>query len=204
MTLGRPVITSKINVGDPALAAVPKAKKLGVNTQRVKYSNFLLTVNTNQPIQPASAEYEPYVRRFKGVLNRVLGGENILRYLTYKEAGGSPDKIFSINCETTIEAGGARNPSVHAHSVVQIKHHTLLHLDQMKMRHVIQRAMATPGKVHLNVRSLPRNARVDLESALRYIRKDVRKEAVDEAPADNPEEDNVAGSDDEVVAAEYV
>ena len=163
-----PKITSKINIGDASMAPVPKAQKLA----RPKYSNFLLTINTNQPVQPTSAEFEPFRKRFRGVIGQILGGDNILKYITYKESGGSADKIVAINCESTIEVGGGANKSVHCHSVVQIKHNTLLHLDQMKIRHVVQRAMGLT-KVHLNIKVLPRNAQMNLENALRYIRKDV-------------------------------
>lgn len=168
-----PQITSKIHVADAAMAEVPKAQKL---KQRTKFSNFLLTISTNKPIATDSPEFEPFRRRFKGLIEKMIGGDNILRYITYKEAGGSADKIEAINCETSIEVGGAHNKSIHCHSVIQIKHTTLLHLDQMKMRHVVKRAMGINGNCHLNIKMVGRTAQIDLQTALGYIRKDVKTE----------------------------
>ena len=178
-------VNSVIREADPTMAAVPKAQKLA---KRAKYSNFLLTINTNQAIQPTDAAFEAARKRFRGILEQILGGNNIIRYVKWREQGvdatNGPDKIESVNVETTIEVGSA-NVSLHSHSLVQFKHHTVLHLDQMKMRHVIKRGMGIDGECHLNIKMVSRNANTDLQSVTAYIRKDLP-----EAPAD--ETDNVA------------
>lgn len=181
-----PVVTTKLNMGDPNMANVPKEKK---TKRQNTYSNFLLTINTNQQVQPTSEEFEPFCRKFRGVIQALMTGAT--KYIKYKTTDGCSNLIDSINSESTVEVGTDTNPSVHCHSLIMIKHHTKLQLDLAKIRHVVKAAMDLPG-VYVNVRLVNRNAACNLQAVLGYIRKDVSKDKPDIDPTLKDAEDVVA------------
>ena len=142
-------------------------KALRERKQRLKHSNFYITINTNKRFQEAQEGLREFVTRFKATLAGIF--DNIVNYIVINEQGVEWDTkyICGVNNEYTIERGG-KNETIHCHALVRITHRTSVSLDYKKLRTKVQEDMDLPS-IHLHIK-LYRSAHDALQN---YLHKDV-------------------------------
>lgn len=117
----------KINNLDENKTPTVKEKK-----RRNKRSNFFITINTNQKINPHSKEYENLNNSFKKSLNEIYN--NIKDYINISQKDDSFDNnVEDVNIDSATKYG-PKNNSVHTHININLKHNTLLKLDYSKIK----------------------------------------------------------------------
>lgn len=147
-------------------------KKRGCPTtgkERLKHSNFYVTINTNKQFDAHEEGLRPFVNQFKQVVNEIFGGENIKNYMKIKEPEHdfSTDYFHSISSKAVIECG-EKNRTIHCHAFVKVAHWYPVSLDYDKIHAKVVNAMGL-GNIHMKM-SLYCNAGDTLAS---YLYKDV-------------------------------
>lgn len=169
-------VTSNIIVAD--LGTKLPGQKVTKEKRRLKWSNFYITINTNQQFDAGNEGLAPFVARFEAVANSIFSDTAIVNFLEVKvpDHSMSPEHIRSIGVECVIERGG-KNKTIHLHALVKVSHWTQVHLCYDKIREKITKDMKLSNVYMKN--TLYRNAGDSLQ---KYVYKDVYNEV--EPPAE--------------------
>ena len=115
----------------------PKGKTGKPPTLRLRHSNYLLTFNTNKPIDnPNSEEFRQFDEAVNNIINSIINKtrlgtpEDLIRIT---KAGHTFDKIVSIRFQGASEIGDIKK-CLHYHIAVKIAHRTAVHLNLDKIR----------------------------------------------------------------------
>ena len=148
--MAEPVITTAIH--NDAINPVGGGKKVRNNEDRLRHSNFFITINTNKPVQD---EEDPVfialdTKTYEAIMG-VFAPDKILGYLTNTRKGMAPDDFSNVE----IEISGAREIGeyqrrLHYHVLVATKHHCLLRFNTDKARVDLKQALGFP--VYVNVK----------------------------------------------------
>lgn len=104
-------------------------------------SNFFLTINTNQHFNQHSEEYEKFNDKLKVSLNEIY--ENIGDYLKIKKDKDEykndtyDNNIHDVDIKSATEIG-SKTGKAHSHTLIAVKHNTLVHLDYDKIKEKIK------------------------------------------------------------------
>jgi uncharacterized protein YwqG len=116
---------------------VDETEQHAPKSKRNRRSNFFLTLNTNKKFNPHSEEYQVFNNKFKQSLNEIY--DDIGNYLKIKEAGATYDEnVIVVDIESGTEIG-PKTGSAHSHTIISVKHNTLVQLDYEKMKEKIKR-----------------------------------------------------------------
>lgn len=112
-----------------------------------KRSGWLYTVSTNQRYEDDDPDLANDENVFAEVVNEIC--ENIGDYLIFKVEGDgfTDEKVQFANSDYVIERGG-KTKALHAHILIQISHHSRIHLDFEKIKDRIQEELGV--KVYIN------------------------------------------------------
>lgn len=105
--------------------------------RKARYSNFFITINTNQKLNPESKEAQLLRKKLKKSLNDIFNNmEKIVEFKDDKEAKWDDTFIKSVNIESVIETG-PKNNAIHCHFLITIHHKTTLKLNFGKIKKII-------------------------------------------------------------------
>ena len=112
-----------------------------------KRSSWLYTVSTNQRYE----DDDPNLENDEAVFNDVVYDicENIGDYLVFKVDGDgfTDDKVQYANSDFVVERGG-KTKALHAHILIQISHHSRIHLDYEGIKRQVEESLGI--KVYIN------------------------------------------------------
>lgn len=138
------------------------------NARKLKSSQFLLTINTNQSYLN-DPNIEGDTQYFDETLQRMFN--NPLSYLTIKNEGETWTKQYvqDSDVQYAIELGG-KYKKLHAHCIIKIKHYTSIQIDAAKIRRYIEQEMGLPS-IHVNFKLLRGNREeINIENYLaKYV-----------------------------------
>ena len=123
MTSNKPLIKLKGKVQD--------MNKV-VKNEKAKYSNFLLTINTNQQYKEGDENMENDIEVFENCIKEVLSSAE--QYIKLPEGvEWNDDNIKDVDIDYVIEKGTKKN-QIHVHILFKIKHTTKVLLDYPKIK----------------------------------------------------------------------
>lgn len=117
----------------------PKIKVQGAvsdfaqKTKAVKprYSNYFLTINTNQHFKDDDPDLENDTAFFSGVVENVLG--NIDKYLKLPEGHTFENNVQDVNIDYVVEKG-TKKGFLHCHMYLKFTHNTDLKLNYVTLK----------------------------------------------------------------------
>lgn len=101
------------------------------NKERINYSSWLITVNSNVPIlSPDQPEFKPTKEKLQEVYDKITN--NVMDYIKFTREDRGEEFIWSIDGDGAIEIGPSRG-MLHIHFYIAIRHFTKLKLDYSKL-----------------------------------------------------------------------
>jgi len=140
--------------------------------QRLRSSNFYITINSNKRIvlvDQLTPEEEAYFQRFDAAWKRYFD-QNPDVWLKFLMPGDNTENsIKSIDFLAHAELQSSRRSMIHAHMLIEIKHYTKIHLDVDKLRAYMESAMG--HHIHVD-NKIPGSGQEDLDRIKAYIQKE--------------------------------
>lgn len=129
-------MSTEHNIGPLADTTIQKAPP---QKERVRYSSWLVTINSNLPVRTGD---EPGVDIAKQDLQTIYsklfaedGG--IVRFIQYKEDGKGEEYIDQVDVQGNMEVGSVRF-NLHLHAILSIKHRTRIQMDYKGVKRAVQ------------------------------------------------------------------
>lgn len=136
--------------------------------QRFKFSNFLVTINTN--VRPQSQEaIDSLAPTFADTLRYLLSHEGLSRIISFGKAGDDyySGALDNVDAKFNMEVGeNTKGGRLHSHITIFIKHHSFIRLVTSEIQNIVQEHMELPHKPHVDIRIIRGN-----ENALEYLQK---------------------------------
>ena len=119
-------------------SAAPKTKP---TAPKARWSNFLITVNTNKRHQNKDPEFRAQEKKLRETMDTLLEDANLRRLIVIDGPGDSYDKsIATINIDGMTEIAPTTS-TLHIHVLVSIHHRTKLKLDYEALKRDICAAL---------------------------------------------------------------
>ena len=132
---------------------------MSLSSTDTKYSNFLITINSNQ-------SSDDYKAKLKDAFD--IFYDSINEFLLYLEDGASWSDIKNVSGEGVLEVG-SKLGKIHLHALVCINHNTKIRLDFEQIRLFFGDLLGCgPSGFHLDVKMVR-----DHSNIWRYLRKTV-------------------------------
>jgi hypothetical protein len=119
-----------------------------VTKDKMSYSNFFITLNTNKDEQSASSTYK---QNFDTAVKYVFDKHHIKKYLIDVNHPGSLSYKYvkSITAEYALEVGSSLH-RLHCHALVSVSHKTRMKLNLDKVRQLFKAVLG--DTIHLDVK----------------------------------------------------
>lgn len=114
--------------------------------RKIRYSSFLITVNSQKDFQTMTAEAK---KEFKDFVDFVFSPDEIRNFLTDTTSSDVDKNIVKLTIEHHFEIG-EKNGRLHMHAILNIEHTGNFRLEANNIRQVAQRILGY--KIHLDVR----------------------------------------------------
>lgn len=119
----------------------------------MRYSNFYITLNTNQRFNEFSEEYQIFNQKFQQTIDQLLAKDNIHNVFTLKNPNAtfSKDFIKQINIEKVCELGET-SKCVHLHALISVAQYTPIQLNFSFIVDFVKQKMNLPN-VYFNCKT---------------------------------------------------
>lgn len=145
-------------------ASVTKQLKQHDKSNKISHSVYLITINTNKPINKIDSKYK---KEFENVMDNLYKNNLIIEFFRYSNKPPSSeipyDDIVKYSIQTNNEIGKLVN-MLHNHSVIHISHTKRIQVSIPLLRSFLKRIL---GSVYLNVRAFDDNQ----QYAIDYVNK---------------------------------
>ena len=135
-----------------------------VKNEKIKTSNFFLTINTNQSYQENDENLQNDIAVFEECIKNILS--NLNDYVKIDGGIWSDDFINDVDIDYVIELGPVKK-HIHSHIMIKIKHKTKIMLDLQKIKSKILTELGLKN-IYMNNKLMKTDSSINV---LEYINK---------------------------------